>query len=418
MWHPEYQRYSEHALNHLINLPLTVMGRQAGKNYVAQALSNRVSLLRDMGHGGWTEGLSSAVRNAISHGNTSFQLNTIHYGDRRAPTTMAQSEFFRLFDALVETCHSLIVGILLFLATLGSSGSQISVSRLPLGILHLILTGYGTNRFFSIGRLLESETVDGRRQLNLACATPFPSRTFHALEAFHICECLLDLGATRFERLGFSIECRRRISAAVFLSLPMIMEIREGKRPVSDMKKAIEGDMLWHEIGRVSQKMLGWRMALVIAWEEMKEQVVANWRKAGFKTAGSLYELRDIRSTTSGLHRRLEVIAVLRPSAPFDRPSIRAVARHAISRARRHMVAAESFGEPRWPRWFPLQVWLRLYADDRPLRHLRSPGRPAPGLLLHAEWLSPWRRAAPVLVTKPDETWKGLRIQYFSEAQP
>ena len=33
IWHPEYQRYSEHIFNNLLRLPLEILGRHAGKDY-------------------------------------------------------------------------------------------------------------------------------------------------------------------------------------------------------------------------------------------------------------------------------------------------------------------------------------------------------------------------------------------------
>ena len=79
VWHPEYQRYTEHIYNNLIRLPLEILSQKKGKDYQSPTLANRVKILKDNGLGGLTQGYNSIVRNAISHGSVIYDELQICY---------------------------------------------------------------------------------------------------------------------------------------------------------------------------------------------------------------------------------------------------------------------------------------------------------------------------------------------------
>jgi hypothetical protein len=85
VWHPEYQRYAEHAFNHLIKIPLELLGRSARKDYVSQALALRVERLRaEAVFTAVTAGFQSTVRNSIAHGSATFTQFGVQYSDTKS----------------------------------------------------------------------------------------------------------------------------------------------------------------------------------------------------------------------------------------------------------------------------------------------------------------------------------------------
>jgi len=74
VWHPSYQRISEHVFNHLINIPLFILGRKHRKDYLSLSLSNRTKTLLELFSSKSCVGYDSVVRNAISHGGLNFSL--------------------------------------------------------------------------------------------------------------------------------------------------------------------------------------------------------------------------------------------------------------------------------------------------------------------------------------------------------
>ena len=80
LWHPNYQLICEHVFNHLINVPLYIIGKKKGKDYLSLTLANRVQRLKENRFSrSYYSGFNAIVRNAISHGSVEFLSRTIKY---------------------------------------------------------------------------------------------------------------------------------------------------------------------------------------------------------------------------------------------------------------------------------------------------------------------------------------------------
>jgi hypothetical protein len=159
IWFPEYQRYTEHAFNHLINLPLGVLERVRGKQYCNQTLANRVSLLPGLGFSKLGNGFRGPVRNAISHGSTEYGIADIRFVDRSGTVELTPGDFLRLFDRIVAASNAVAVSILLFILR---NPAHIRGNAIPLGATLMALRGAGSYRALSVERLIPTEVLQGK----------------------------------------------------------------------------------------------------------------------------------------------------------------------------------------------------------------------------------------------------------------
>jgi len=165
IWHPEYQRYCEHVFNHLIQVPLYVIGARKAKPYLQQPLANRAKLLQTNGLAVLTMGYDSVVRNAISHGNTAFEVTGVRYIDKKDDRLKAAWEFASLFDDLVDTCHSTLVALLLFLCSNRTLFERTGLEKLPLGLRFVFVDAFVSHLGFELLSMVESNTTSTKKQL-------------------------------------------------------------------------------------------------------------------------------------------------------------------------------------------------------------------------------------------------------------
>jgi hypothetical protein len=415
VWHPEYQRYAEHALNHLINIPLALLGRTKRKDYVHQALSNRVARLADAGMASLTRGFNSTIRNAIAHGAVRFTHFGVLYQDTKEQVELYPEGFVRDFDELVRSSHTLVVGLLLFVL---SNWWRISdLSRLPLGFLFLAAWGAGTHREFAIRRFIPSDLPDQRSQINIVCETRLVSRMFHQFATLHLAKTLEDLGGPRFDRAAISVHCRREVPSSMFIDLAHLRRCRSEHLPAEELAKVVEGSLLWHDANRYIQKLLRFRLTIQTLWVRVRQGLFEEWRKQGFLVARYLYEMRSVSNRSAESLRRLQGKAVLRDGVTPTYRDVQGVALHAIRHLRRQRVKGSGVSSHWWFRRRPSHVWLFVYQNDEIDRRLLERLVNNEGVLVEAEWKSRWSRSKFTLIQEPDEVIGRIKLRYSARLQ-
>jgi hypothetical protein len=201
IWHPEYLRYCEHIFSLIIQIPLIVLDQIKGKKYSKDThLSNRADVLRIHGLSKLACGFDPIVRNAISHGHIKFGLMDISYIDSgKPPKTLEAHEFAELFDALVDTCHSLLIALLLFVCENKELIEKRGLENFPLGLRYAFIEGYTFRQDLHLLYFVESQS-NKKRQLNLIYRIDTANRAIQRYETVHMCWLACRFGGKNFNR--------------------------------------------------------------------------------------------------------------------------------------------------------------------------------------------------------------------------
>ena len=409
IWFPEYQRYAEHAFNHLINLPLGVLERVRTKQYCNLTLANRVDLLPQLGFPNLGNGFRRPVRNAISHGSTEYGITDIRFIDRSGTEELTPGEFLRLFDRIVSASNAVAASILLFilrnLATIGADA-------IPLGATLMALRGAGAYRGLSVDRLIPSEALQGKTQLAIVCSTPVPSRTLQTFDALHLAARAQDFAGSNFDRIAIAFDTGHSVGGSVFLDSGRLALARRDDEPLEALGEVTEMSLLWHDSSDLRRRVATAKLALRLGLAHQGVEVRERWRQTGTTPLRFRYSIRSRKNTSAGRLRRVEVIVVLNSGEDPSEDDLYRIARQAIRRIRRRPIRSVDlegsgllFRRPRY-------VWVKVFLEDAVLRNLESPGPDNPNLLLKAEWTSLRYRARPVFVRFPTTMSGGYRFEY------
>ncbi len=425
VWHPEYQRYSEHVFNHLINVPLYMLGRlnrkpkaKKPKDFVSQTLANRVETLKDKKLTSLTDGFEPIVRNAISHGGVDFGLVEITYIDKRknAQKVLSAYEFSQLFDDMVDTCHSILIAMLLFVCNHRPLVQTHGLHRLPLGLRFLFIDAIASTTRFQLLTMIESRAVIGnRRQLNISCRIDTCSRLTHTYEAIAACWHSASFGGEDYERFAVSIDCGRLVTSSLFVDGDVLHQAISKNWTIDQCREAklVETDLLWFDVPTLQRKMNSWRNLFLARWELCKRQVIQQWRQGGFKMLGSRYSIRHIIDKSAEKIRRIEAYVVLHETGTITDAEIHSIIRHIVKRLRKHRIKGKRLDREIGFSRKPNYIWIRLYAADRRLR--RFSGWHDGNLILMAEWFSRWKNNGPIFVKSPHQEISEIRIRYNPE---
>ena len=414
-WHPEYQLYCEHIFNHLIRVPLFVLGNPTSKPYLRTGfpLPKRVDVLRSNNLGTLTQGYSRIVRNAISHGSTSFELTQIVYTNRDVEERLFAADFGRLFDDLVDSCHSVIVALLLFLCDNQALVEVEGLHNLPLGLRFLFIDAFTSHKNLELVSMGESGTAHGRKQLNIACRIGSRSRSVQLLEGMRVCWNVSVFGGEDYDRFAVSFDCGASVAATMFLDGQRLARAVDSNEPLDRCASEIlETSLLWFDASRIATRMYSWSAIAAPGWELAKRQIIDDWRKHGLRIPASDYTIRHVTNSSVESIRRIEAHVTLRPHTSITQESLRRVVVHATRRLRRRRIRSLDVGRERGLPRCPNYVWVRLCGRDARIRTLASYGWRNKNLLLWAEWFSPGRNRGPIRVKKPHLVTNGIRIEY------
>lgn len=414
VWHPEYQRYCEHAFNHLVQLPLHILGSTKSKDYLQPKLPIRVGLLRDNGLEALTRGYDSVVRNAISHGSTSFKLTGVQYRDRtKPPRLLTPHEYASLLDGLVDTCHAILVALLLFLCENRSLVEDNRLRQLPLGLRFMLIDAIVSHASFELLSIMESDAAGKGDQLNIVSKINSRARWVHMYEGMHTCWNASLLGGDEYSRFFISFDCGMPVLPALLLDGARLQQAIQRDESVSVcVPEIIETALLWYDASTVASKMYSWKSLLPIQWETTKREIVAKWRSAGLKVLSSRYTILDVQNKSNDSVRQVVAHLLLRETGTVTGELLQDIIRHAVKKLRRRRVRKISFrGERGWP-GKPDCVTMRLYARQRRIRTLLSYGYKDEELVLIAEWLSPNTSVRPFYTRQPDVVLGDIRIKH------
>lgn len=413
IWHPEYQRYSEHIFNHLIQIPLYILGKQKGKNYTSQALSNRAMLLRNSGFGHFAKGFDSVVRNAIAHGTISYEVAGVDYIDRRDTRSISHFEFAELFDDLVTTCNSLVCALLLFLVACKNHSEGLDLSRLPLGLRFLLVDGLVSHEGFRPILMIESQIQQDRDQLNAICEIDSTSRSIQMMEALSLCMYCLSLGGDSYNRYFVSMQSGYAVPSSLVIDGDRLDEAIQANVPVDEIDPDLfEASLLWYDSTRLMSKVYLWRNLLKAKWKEAKSVFKQQMEDSGFGLISNKYEIRHIENKSSDRHPRVAAHAILKVHGEITDEELLKISRHAARRLRRKWFRKLThLGEKGLPRR-PKYIWIRFYSADNRLRRLKSYSWANPELIAGAEWISSQKVMDYFYTRNPDLTSGKLRLKF------
>ncbi len=413
IWHPEYQRYSEHVFNHLIRVPLAVLGKIKGKDYQSLFLSNQVDIIRNNNLELLTKGFNRVVRNAISHGSTTFEILGIKYSDRNLVQFLTVSEFSRLFDELVDTCHSMFVGILLFLCKQHTELENIGLEKIPLGIRFLIIDSLSSHSGFSILSMIESWTIENQRQLNIACKINTLSRRMHIFESLNVARNSMRYGGKYYNRLAITIDCSKKIPVTLFLNADRLRQaLVENESIGSSLPGIIETGLLWFDSSGLFRRIYIWKNLISMGWQKFKHEHVEERRKRGLNVVSSKYFIRHIENKSNKNVRRIEGHIILKERGVIEADSINAIVKHAVKTLKKYRVKLIGLGKESLIKRRPAYIWIRLYANDKRIRTLMMDGWHEKNLILQAEWFSIWMQTGPIVIKKPQSVIGRIRVEY------
>lgn len=423
IWHPEYQRYCEHIYNHLIQIPLYIIGETKQKNYLSTALSNRVSVLGDNNLDSLTKGFSSTVRNAISHGSVTFESSMITYTDRNKNITLFPREFAMLFDELVDNCHSLLISILLFICNNRLESIKGGLENLPLGILFLFIKSFSSHGDFEVKSMIESQTVESKRQLNIYVKTTSLSRTTQMFDSMNAAWHTSQFGGDSYNRIAVMLDCGKSVAPAIFINGDRLREAILNNEPTEKcISQIIEASLLWFDSPNFLRKLHFWKNIAISALDNFKLQLRKERHKRGLKTLSALYDVKHVQNKSTEtiprieaqvvLKGKLETIMTLKENGEIRCALIEDIVRHATTKLKKHKISLVGIKGEHWIKHSPQYIWIRLYSKNARLRSLLSYSWQENFLIARAEWFSKWRNLKPIFLMKPNASVAGILIEY------
>jgi len=418
IWHPEYQRYCEHIFNHLINIPLYILGKIKGKDYNSPALANRVDILNSNNLNALSEGYNSVVRNAISHGSSRFEHGIINYIDHRREEALTGNNFANLFDKLVDTCHSIVIALLIFLCNKRTDLTKRNIDLLPLGIKYLFVDGIASHSGFVMHSVVESKTIHNQIQLNINCSINGTSRMLHIFESLHIVWNFIKNGGNKYDRFAVVIDCGKTISSAAFLNGIQFRNVIENDLPLEKTQGILEkSSLLWFDCKRFYRQYNIFKNLLNKLPELIKLSVIDALKDAGLPVLFSHYTIRKVVNKSVKKIRRIEAHVVLTGNNLPKRETLADITCHVIKKLKWTWVPIVEIGEVGKVKMPPSYIWVRLYFNNKRIRTLMSSNWYNKNLVLQAEWISCRYKNKPIAIGRPDFIHRHIRFKLNSLMQ-
>ncbi|MFZ6029871.1 MAG: hypothetical protein ACOYYS_19325 [Chloroflexota bacterium] len=414
VWHPEYLRYCEQIYNHLIQIPLTVLGQlNGGKQYISQTLANRSSTLASMGFKCLTDGFNSTIRNALSHGHILFGVQDITYTDHQKVEKILSYDFSNTFDNLVDTCNSLVVTILIFLCENRSLVEQKGLYSLPVGIRFFLIDGFTQHRDLRLLSMIENQIIDNKRQLNLICEVGSKVRAVHLFSATFLCWAACRLGGKDYNRYVISIDCGMPSLPMMIYNGEQMSQAIENDLPLVQCgPKLIESSLLWYDKPGIVAKISTFRNIFSTNFLLAKRQFIANIENAGFTLWSRHYLIVNVNNTSPRKFRRIEAHIILRHDQnPTTAEFLTKIIIHAIRNLRTKMVKVKDIDGEKGFLGRPFFITVRLYSQERRLRKLKSYSWQDKELVLIAEWSRDWKTAPPFYTRDAQIVKQGIRVK-------
>jgi hypothetical protein len=405
---PEYLRRCEHIFTNLIILYWAVLkkGTIQAKGF---DIRGAISLLKSKGYEILLIGYDENVRNGIAHGQVTFGLSEIQYGDIRYPYKLPDDEFQYIFDALWRTSNSLAIAILLFIARNHSLLSAASINTLPTSIISLIAAAETEREGLSVKGVLESPGY----QLYILTGTVFNKREAVILECMQIALRLVDAGAVGYKRFVFGIHQQTEADSMIVILPQKLIELQD--EPYTRFAEILESQLIWTNESSLQNNIKAFKIAMLsnirLGWMKfMSEQ-----RENGLFFTTNRYYIKKVKNSSAGGIARVHVFVTLKFSVDAKNSDIiKKIILDVINkfRNRRFATNPSKFYKKRLNLYkLPKYIWVSLYQDEGPTRWVVYGGWIRKNLIAMAEKVSD-TGSEPIFVKNPDETWQGIRFQY------
>ncbi len=413
VWHPEYQRYAEHIFNHLIQLPLFILGKNKGKEYITQTLTNRVTLLKNNGLTFFTQGFDATVRNAISHGNTNFELLILKYIDKKKDISLHPMEFAEKFDNLADTCHSILVALLLFLCENKKQIENNHLRNLPLGLRFIFIDSFCSHPGLELLSMIESRNSAADKQLNIVCKIKSKARWVQLYEGLFICWKASLFGGEEYSRYYISFDCDMPVLTSLFIDGNNLFNTIKLNKPLEEsFSEIIDTSLLWYDSSKLEKKLYGWQSLFPIYLEATKREITKKWRDLDLKVLRSRYEIRGKENKSSESIRQVNAHVILHERGTITAELLHEIVTHAIKQIRKYRVRRTDLNGEKGIARKPDYVGVRFYSRSRRNRTLKSFDWKDEELVLIAEWISRSEKMQPFYTKEVDAVVGNIRIRY------
>jgi len=403
VWHPEYQRYCEHIFNHLINVPLFVLGKNNKKDYLSLTLSKRVETLDNLGYGFIVSGFNSIIRNSISHGNSFFNEHIgITYADKKRKLELTGLEFSKKFDTLVDECHSIMLSIIIFVCNNSEDVIAFGLDKLPLGIRMLFISSFIDHRGFSILSMVESKSLKSDKQLNVYCISKTKHRSLNLINCLAIARNAIAFGGNAYTRIGLyiDIELKDALGQSVFINPVKLKMAINNNLTIEDSRDVIETSLLWQDASWFERWKNKYQRMFYLISLHFRKQYKLELSKQGIILLRNQYFIKHIENRSSDKTGRILAHVILKGPLTLNIQvdsnkvtkceEIESIVTHVIKKLKKKRFKPDQFTNQKLLQFRkkPRYIWLRLYKQDKRLRNLKISGWNENNLIAEVEWIS------------------------------
>lgn len=409
IWHPEYVRLYESIYKKLLIPIIKTIDKKEKTNFEKTNEKNQTEKLKALNLTELLKGNNRIIRNSISHGKVAYDYTQIIYNDKNTTERLFPSDLLRTFDFLVETCNSIVVTYILFIANFYKSDKKI-VTMLPLSLKFLFIDGLLSSEYFQLLSFHES-TVNGSPQLNAICNINSGNRLTHTFYSLNLCYYIFKHADSNFGRFAISLECGKPIASSIFINGKKLKHAIDNNQPIDAAKDVIETSMLWYNSHKLKRKIENWRHILKIQYRIYKIERQKELRQAGFKQFKKRLEIKEIENRSTDKIVRIYSYIWIKDLEGLNEHDFHKLVRFIIKYLRKKRFPCTKLGESTFLRKRPKYIWLDLYSQDKNLRFYKRHMN-ADYHILKAEWIKNNQKRQPILLKKTDAIIDKIRYKY------
>lgn len=411
IWHPEYIKYSEQVYNHLVKIPLGILGKQNKKDYLSLTLPLRAEKLIKLGYTNLTNGYDSVVRNAVSHGGIEYDISDIRYIDSKDKKEIYAPELVQLLDSLSDTCSSIIVALLIFIIENQEIIEKTGVENLPLGIKFLLTIGFASHNGSKVVSFIESG--QNKQQLNINIKINTSSRGVHQLESLQVAWAACFFGGKSFDRFLVNIDCNMPAQPLAIINGKILREAIEDDKVFAEVApKLFESSLLWYDASKLDFRVYTLKSSFKTNWEIQKRNFRLEMIQKDNFIPRLHYKVVFFKNTSPKSFRRLEAYIVLDVSKEITDINLKKIIKNAINRLRQKLIKRKDIHGEFGLLGFPFSITLRVYSADKRVRTLTSYSWQNKELVAIAEFSKNWKTSPPFFTKQNDSALGQIRIKY------
>ena len=414
LWQPEYIRYCEQIFNHLIQIPLGILGEDKSKQYSLQTLSERVKTLNDLGFCEMTRGFDSIVRNGYSHGHINFGFDEVSYFDKHRSKVLSSNEFSEMLDNLVDNCHSAVAALLIFVCNNRNIFiKNENLSMLPLGLRHLIIDGISSNFKSSLISSYEIGLGNEQKQINLDCYVHLLNRNNQLFEALYFCWNICKYNGKEYAKIVVTIHSSAPLSSLLVVDGNELYDSIVNRKPIENLPKIILSELFWYKERKFTTKAFNFTKIFLALLDNEKKELINSVHDFGFIYFGQYYSIIQIENSSPSKMRRITAHVVLKDiTGEINSEFLTQIITVVIKKLKGKLVKKKGrFGEKGLP-WFPFFITVKLYSNKMRLRKLKSLTFNDCELLSISEWCRNWNKLQPFYTKKTNCITKSIRVRF------